>query len=68
MNMTGEGKKINKITEFFKEVKKVIWPTPKETFRNTWITLVMIFIVGVFVFLIDYSLINLLGMIMGIAK
>lgn len=56
------------VSDFFKEIRKVIWPTPKITFKNTWVTLVMIFLVGVFVFLIDLALMNLLGLVMNISQ
>ncbi|MDR1364624.1 MAG: preprotein translocase subunit SecE [Oscillospiraceae bacterium] len=52
-------------SDFFREIKKVVWPTPGVTFRNTFITFVAIFIVGVFVFLIDFGVINLLALIMN---
>jgi preprotein translocase subunit SecE len=71
--MSGNNEKQKKsylsfISDFFREIKKVVWPTPKETFRNTWITLIMIFIVGVFVFILDLGLINLLSLVMMTSK
>lgn len=50
------------------EIKKIIWPTPKATFKNTAIVLVMILVVGVFVFLLDTGLMQLLGMIMAVSR
>ncbi len=45
---------------FFKGVrsegKKVIWPGPKEVFKNTLVVLVVILIVGVIIFGIDQAL------------
>ena len=72
-DQTKEKKSIfNKIKDFFvdykHEIKKIIWPTPKMTFKNTGIVLVMILIVGVFVFLLDAGLMQLLGMIMSVSK
>lgn len=56
------------IGDFFREVKKVVWPTPKQTFKNTWITLVMIFLVGTFVWIIDVGLDSLFRLVMSISK
>ncbi len=61
-----------RITGFFKdcksEIKKTIWPTPKATFKNTGVVLVMILVVGLFVFILDTGLMNLLGLIMSVSK
>lgn len=61
-----------KIKEFFKdcksEIKKIIWPTPGTVFKNTGVVLVMIFIVGLFVFFLDTGLLSLLGKIMSVSK
>ncbi len=56
------------IGDFFKEIKKVIWPTPQKTFKNTWITLIMIFIVGLFVWLVDKGLTYVFRFIMDLSK
>lgn len=56
------------IVDFFKEIKKVIWPTPQKTFKNTWITLIMIFIVGLFVWLVDKGLTYVFRFIMDLSK
>ena len=61
-----------KVVGFFKdcksEIKKTIWPKPKAVFKNTGRVLVMILVVGVFVFLLDTSLMNLLSLIMNVSK
>ena len=50
------------------ELKKVVWPTQKTIFKNTGIVLAMIFIMGVFVALLDAGLLQLLGMIMSVSS
>ena len=40
------------------EIKKIVWPTPKNVFKN----------VGVFIFLLDTVFMNLLGLVMQVAK
>lgn len=47
-----------RIGNFFKEVKieafkRIIWPTPNQTVNNTIVVLIMIVLVGAFVFLLD---------------
>ena len=48
-----KAKKVNffkSIAKFFREckneIKKIVWPTPKATFKNTGIVLVVILIIG----------------------
>ena len=61
-----------KVKSFFveckNEIRKIIWPTNKMTFKNTGVVLVMILIVGVFVFLLDTGLMELLGLVMSVSK
>ena len=39
--------------ELRSELKKVVWPTPKQVLKNTLIVLVCVLIVGVFIWLFD---------------
>ena len=39
--------------DFKAELKKVIWPTPKQLFNNTVAVIAIVIIVGVIVFLLD---------------
>ena len=68
----GKPSVFGKIKEFFidckSEIKKIVWPTPAIVFRNTGVVLVMIFGVGLFVFLLDTGLLTLLGKIMSVSK
>lgn len=72
-------KKPNKFVNFFKrlvkffrdckgELKKIVWPTPKSVFKNTGVVLVTIIVLGLFVFLLDTGFMNLLGLVMNVAK
>lgn len=60
------------ISKFFRdtkgEIKKMVWPAPKAVFRNTGVVLVTIVVIGLFVFGLDALLVNLLGLIMNVAK
>ena len=59
------------IAKFFREckneIKKIVWPTPKAVFKNTGIVLVVILIIGLFVFGLDTAVVNLLGLFMSVA-
>jgi preprotein translocase subunit SecE len=60
------------ISRFFRdaksEIKKIVWPTPQAVFKNTGVVLITIIIIGLFIFALDTLLMNLLGLIMNIAK
>lgn len=62
----------SKIKNFFIdskiELKKIVWPTQKTVWKNTGIVLAMIFIMGVFVALLDAGLMELLRMIMTVSN
>ncbi len=61
-----------KIGKFFRdckgELKKIVWPTPKSVFKSTGVVLATIIILGLFVFLLDTGFMNLLGLVMDVAK
>ena len=40
--------------ELRSELKKVVWPTPKQVVKNTLIVLACVLIVGVFIWLFDF--------------
>lgn len=50
------------------EVKKIVWPTPQSVMKSTGVVLATIVVIGLFVFGLDTLLINLLGLIMNVAK
>jgi len=49
-----------RISKFFRtyisELKKITWPTGKQVFNNTIITIVTVLIVGIFIWLFDLGL------------
>ena len=40
--------------ELRSELKKVVWPTPKQVLKNTLVVLASIIIVGIFVWVFDF--------------
>jgi preprotein translocase subunit SecE len=76
--MADTAKKPNKFNAFFSrigkffrevksEIKKITWPAVPTVFRNMGVTLIAILVIGVFVFLLDFGLNQLLGLIMEVA-
>ena len=60
-----EAKKANVFKRFFgaiaryfrelrSELKKVVWPTPKQVLKNTMVVLACVLIVGVFIWMLDF--------------
>lgn len=47
------------LREYRSELKKISWPTPKDTTKNALITLAAILIVGIFIWILDYGLSSL---------
>ena len=58
-----------KIIQFFHEVKaelkKVNWPTRKETIASTSVVMVIVLIIAVFLFIVDQGLSFLIRIILG---
>ena len=61
----------NTIVGFFRdiirEIKKIVWPTPKATFRNTGIVLLVMLVTGLVIFGVDTGLHALFGLVMDLA-
>ena len=57
----------NYFREVFIEIKKIVWPAPKSTFKNTGIVLVAMFLVGAVIFGVDSGLHYLFGLVMNLA-
>ena len=61
-----------RVVHFFRdyksEVKKIVWPGLNEVIRNTIIVLIMCAVVGVLIWLVDFCLGNLIGLILNSVK
>ncbi len=71
--MVGEKFNIfNKMKTFFvdykNEVKRIAWPTPKTAFKNTGVVFAMILVIGIFVFLLDMGMTQILSLIMSVSR
>lgn len=53
--------------DIISEIKKIVWPTPKATFKNTGIVLVSMLVVGLVIFGLDAGLHWLFGLVMDLA-
>lgn len=50
------------------EIKRIVWPTPKATFKSTGVVLVVMLVSCIFVSLLDIGFMNLLSLVMNVAK
>ncbi len=55
------------IRETKAEIKKIVWPTLKQTFKNTGLVLLAMLVVGIVIFGLDYGLEALFGLVMNVA-
>ncbi|NDY72318.1 preprotein translocase subunit SecE [Desulfobacter hydrogenophilus] len=64
----GLGNFFTRTVEFFREVKvelkKVVWPTRKQTTGTTVVVIIFVFIVAVFLGVFDYSLSKLVQVVL----
>ena len=62
----------SKIKSFFvdckNEIKKIVWPTQNTVLKNTGIVLMMIFLMGIFVAILDAGFRELLGLAMSVSR
>ena len=60
---------IQKVTGFLKEakmeLKKVTWPTPKQTMASTAVVIILVFIVSLILGIIDFALAKAVKLILG---
>lgn len=60
---------IQTITQFLKdakmELKKVTWPTPKQTLASTTVVIILVFIVSLILGIIDFALAKAVKLILG---
>ena len=60
---------IQNVTQFLKEakveLKKVTWPTPKQTIASTAVVIIIVFIVSIYLGLVDFALAKLVKFILG---
>ena len=40
--------------ELRSELKKVVWPTPHQVFKNTLVVLVCVLVIGIFIWVFDF--------------
>ena len=61
------GKRIAKwFRELVSEGKKVVWPTGKQVVNNTWVVILCILLVGVFVWVLDIAFATIGDLLVGI--
>lgn len=55
-------------TDCKRELKKIVWPTIKTTFKNTGVVLSSIVICAIFIGALDFGLTELLSVVMNITR
>lgn len=57
---------LNKLKEFFREVKveirKVVFPTREELIGSTWVVIITVIMISLFLGVVDLSLTKLVGL------
>jgi len=60
---------VQKIIQFIKEakveLKKVTWPTPKQTLASTAVVIIIVFIVSIYLGIVDFALAKLVKFVLG---
>ena len=60
---------MQKIIQFIKEakieLKKVTWPTPKQTLASTAVVIIIVFIVSIYLGMVDFVLAKLVKFVLG---
>jgi len=60
---------VQKIIQFVKEakveLKKVTWPTPKQTLASTAVVIIIVFIVAIYLGIVDFVLAKLVKFVLG---
>ncbi|NLT14616.1 MAG: preprotein translocase subunit SecE [Clostridiales bacterium] len=60
-------KRKNRLTKWFREMKselkKVVWPTPKQILNNTVIVLVIVVISSAVIWVVDQAGVNIFGLL-----
>jgi len=58
-----------KIVQFLKEakveLKKVTWPTPKQTLASTAVVIILVFVIAIILGIIDFALAKTVKLILG---
>ena len=53
--------------EMKSELKKVVWPAPKKTMKDTGTVLMFSLVVGVCIWIFDYAAVSAVGLLIGLA-
>lgn len=60
---------LEKVKQFLKEakveLKKVTWPTPKQTLASTSVVIIVVLIVSLFLGIVDFGLSKIIRMALG---
>lgn len=61
--------KISNLISFFREakieLKKVTWPSKRDTLGSTYVVIVIVFLIAIFLGLVDFGLSRILKLLLG---
>jgi preprotein translocase subunit SecE len=59
------GKTKQFLSSSWAEIKKVVWPTPKQTLASTSVVIIVVIIVSVFLGIVDFGLSKVVKLVLG---
>ena len=62
-NKVGPVKYVGQVRQ---EARKVVWPTSRETFTTTILVMVMVILMGIFFFIVDWALATIIKLFLGL--
>jgi preprotein translocase subunit SecE len=62
-NKVGPVKYVGQVRQ---EARKVVWPTSRETLTTTILVMVMVILMGIFFFIVDWALATIIKLFLGL--
>ena len=62
-NKVGPVKYVGQVRQ---EARKVVWPTTRETITTTILVMVMVILMGIFFFIVDWALATIIKLFLGL--
>jgi preprotein translocase subunit SecE len=59
------GKTMQFLSSSWVELKKVVWPSPKQTLASTSVVIIVVIIVSVFLGIVDFGLTKVVKLVLG---
>ena len=56
---------IHALRDYKSEIKKIVWPGPRDVVKNTLVVIAVCVLVGIFIWLVDFGLSWLIRLVTG---